>query len=105
MANDHREFTIVDAQDGSEVEVPTGDLRDQLVEALFTTAERLAALDTTENGNIRLPSDNGELLELVDLMTSDFPHTVCHWGTAFAAFADQQAEVGKLYFGGDPRLN
>ena len=105
MANEDREFSVVDTQDGSEVEVPTGDLRDQLVEALFTTAEKLADLDITENGNIRLPSDNGELLELVDLMTSEFPHTVRHWGAAFAAFADQQAEGGKLYFGGDPRLN
>lgn len=105
MGSENREFSIVDTNDGAEVEVPTGELRDRLVESLHTTADKLAALDTTEDGNILLPSDNGELLALVDLMTSEFPHTVRHWGTAFAAFADHQAEGGKLYFGGDPRLN
>ena len=105
MGSENREFSVVDTKDGAEVEVPTGELRDRLVEALHTTADRLAALDTTEGGNILLPRDNGELLALVELMTSDFPHTVRPWGAALAAYADHEAEGGKLYFGGDPRLN
>ena len=105
MSSEHREFSVVDSKDGSEVEVPTSELRDRMVEALHTTADKLAALGTTEGGNILLPSDNGELLELVGLMTSDVPLTVRHWGMVFAAYANHEAAGGKLYYGGDSRLN